>query len=39
VVQLVSIDDPDEAYFELVNERPADEIAPPCLAPDRCPES
>lgn len=36
VVELVSVDDPDEAYFELVEERAAEDIAPPCVAPDRC---
>lgn len=37
VVELVSVDDPDELYFELVSERPADEIAPACTAPN-CPK-
>lgn len=36
IVKLVSVDDPDEKYFELVKEVSADESAPPCAAPDRC---
>lgn len=36
VVELVSVDDPEEKYFELVAEVSAEETAPPCSAPDRC---
>ncbi len=36
VVKLVSITDPDEKFFELVEEVSADKTAPPCTAPDRC---
>lgn len=36
IVKLVSTDDPDEKFFELVKEVSADESAPPCAAPDRC---
>jgi branched-chain amino acid transport system substrate-binding protein len=36
IVTLVSTDDPDEKFFELVKEVSADESAPPCAAPDRC---
>lgn len=37
VVRLVSVDDPDEKFFELVDEASAEETAPPCQAPGRCP--
>ncbi len=37
VVRLVSVDDPDEKFFELVDEVSAEETAPPCAAPGRCP--
>ncbi|MEZ4860806.1 MAG: substrate-binding domain-containing protein [Caldilineaceae bacterium] len=36
VVKLVSVDDPDEKYFELVSEVSGEETAPPCSAPERC---
>lgn len=36
IVQLASVDDPGEKYFELVKEVTADESAPPCAAPARC---
>ena len=36
VVELVSVDDPDEQYFELVEEISGEESAPPCTAPN-CP--
>jgi branched-chain amino acid transport system substrate-binding protein len=36
IVKLVSVDDPDEQYFELVKEVTGEESAPPCSAPDRC---
>lgn len=36
VVKLVSITDPEEKFFELVEEVSADKTAPPCSAPDRC---
>lgn len=34
IVTLVSVDDPDEAYFELVTEISGEESAPPCTAPN-----
>ena len=34
IVKLVSVDDPDEAYFELVREISGEESAPPCTAPN-----
>lgn len=34
IVTLVSVDDPDEAYFELVAEISGEESAPPCTAPN-----
>ncbi len=34
IVELVSVDDPDEAYFELVDEITGEESAPPCTAPN-----
>ena len=37
VVRLASVDDPDEKFFELVDEASAEETAPPCQAPGRCP--
>jgi len=36
VVKLVSVADPDERFFELVEEVSAADTAPPCAAPDRC---
>jgi branched-chain amino acid transport system substrate-binding protein len=36
VVQLVSVDDPQERFFELVGEISPDVTAPPCTAPGRC---
>jgi branched-chain amino acid transport system substrate-binding protein len=36
VVKLISVDDPDEKFFELVKEVTAEESAAPCQAPDRC---
>ncbi len=36
VVRLISVDDPEERFFELVQEVPADQVAPPCVAPN-CP--
>lgn len=36
IVELISVDDPDQAYFELVEEISGAESAPPCTAPDRC---
>lgn len=36
IVKLVSVDDPDEKYFELAKEVSGEESAPPCSAPDRC---
>jgi len=37
VVRLISVDDADEKFFELVDEVSAEETSPPCAAPDRCP--
>jgi branched-chain amino acid transport system substrate-binding protein len=40
IVKLVSVDDPDEKYFELVKEVSGEESAPPCAVPaelNRCP--
>ena len=34
IVELTSVDDRDEAYFELVEEVSGDESAPPCTAPN-----
>jgi branched-chain amino acid transport system substrate-binding protein len=34
IVELVSVDDPDQAYFELVEEISGEESAPPCTAPN-----
>lgn len=34
IVELISVDDPDEAYFELVDEISGEESAPPCTAPN-----
>ncbi len=34
VVKLVSVDDPEERFFELVQEIPPEEAAPPCDAPN-----
>lgn len=34
IVQLTSVDDPNEAFFELVNEVTGEESAPPCTAPN-----
>ncbi len=39
IVKLVSVDDPDEKYFELVKEVSGEESAPPCAVPaeqNRC---
>ncbi len=36
IVTLVSVDDPDQAYFELVEEISGETSAPPCTAPN-CP--
>lgn len=33
VVKLVNLDDPDQKFYELVAEIPAEDTAPPCLAP------
>jgi len=33
VVELTNLDDPDQAYYELVAEVSAEDTAPPCLAP------
>lgn len=37
IVRLVSVDDADEHFFELVEEVSGETSAPPCTAPDRCP--
>jgi branched-chain amino acid transport system substrate-binding protein len=37
VVRLISVDDPEERFFELVGEVSAEETTPPCTAPGRCP--
>jgi branched-chain amino acid transport system substrate-binding protein len=40
IVKLVSVDDPNEKYFELVNEVSGEASAPPCAVPaeqNRCP--
>ncbi len=34
VVKLVNVDDPEDKFFELVQEVPADQAAPPCTAPN-----
>ncbi|MCI0395941.1 MAG: substrate-binding domain-containing protein [Chloroflexi bacterium] len=34
IVRLVSVDDPDERYFELVEEISGEQSAPPCTAPN-----
>ncbi len=34
VVRLISVDDPEERFFELVEEKSAEEIAPICTAPN-----
>jgi branched-chain amino acid transport system substrate-binding protein len=36
IVKLISVDDPDQAYFEPVAEISGAESAPPCSAPGRC---
>jgi branched-chain amino acid transport system substrate-binding protein len=36
IVSLISVDDPDQAYFELVEEISGETSAPPCTAPGRC---
>lgn len=36
IVELVSVDDADEKFFELVGEVSGETSAPPCTAPDRC---
>ncbi len=36
IVELISVDDPDQAYFEMVEEISGADSAPPCAAPDRC---
>lgn len=34
IVELLNVDDPDEAFFELVSEISGEESAPPCTAPN-----
>jgi branched-chain amino acid transport system substrate-binding protein len=36
VVRLISVDDPEDRFFELVGEVSAEETEPPCTAPGRC---
>ncbi len=36
IVELTSVDDPNQAYFNLLEEISGKESAPPCSAPDRC---
>lgn len=36
IVKLANIDDPDDKFFELVEEVSAEDSAPPCTAPGRC---
>lgn len=36
VVELANVDDPEEKFFNLVDEVSAEDTAPPCSAPDRC---
>jgi branched-chain amino acid transport system substrate-binding protein len=36
IVELISVDDPDQAYYNLVEEISGAESAPPCSAPGRC---
>lgn len=36
VVQLISVDDPDDRFFDVVSEVPGSVTAPPCTAPGRC---
>ncbi len=34
IVKLISVDDADEKFFELVQEVPAEDVVPPCTAPN-----
>lgn len=36
IVELISVDDPNDAFFEKVGEVSGEESAPPCTAPGRC---
>ena len=36
IVELASVDDPEERYFTLVEEVSGEDSAPPCSAPNRC---